>query len=166
MELIIPLMVIIVAVAIITHIKTSQPTPKKAIYHYAAKSHLMTLSEEAFFRILSESVSEKYLVFPQVHLSALLDRKLPNQDWKHAFRHINGKSVDFVLCDKMTLKPVYAVELDDYTHQYKNRVERDREVDRIFEHTDIPLVRFTNYTSLSLDDIITKFSEAHQRSSR
>ena len=66
----------------------------------------------------------------------------------------------------MTLKPVYAIELDDYTHQYKNRVERDREVDRISEHTDIPLVRFTNYASLSLDDIIAKFSEAHQRSSR
>ncbi len=165
-KIILVAMAIVVVLAIITSLRGSEQKKEKASYLYTAKKHLMTASEEAFFRMLTDVGADKYYVFPQVHLSGILDHKVPKQNWKYAFRHINGKSVDFVLCDKMTLKPVYAVELDDYTHQYKNRVERDREVDRIFEHTDIPLVRFTNYTSLSLDDIVAKFSEAHQRSSR
>ena len=60
-------------------------------------------------------------MFPQVHLSALLDHKVKGQDWRIAFRHINGKSVDYVLCDKATLQPVYAIELDDYTHEPRTR---------------------------------------------
>lgn len=144
-----------------TGFRASDRIKEKAVYTYSAKEHLMTASEEAFFRLLSDSVSERYLVFPQVHLSALLEHKIPKQNWKYAFRHINGKSVDYVLCDKMTLKPVYAIELDDYTHKHKDRVERDIEVERIFAGAKIPLVRFSDYKSLSHEDIITKLSDAY-----
>jgi len=70
------------------------------------------------------------------------------QNWTLAFRHINGKSVDYVLCEKTTFKPVYAVELDDPTHNRTDRQERDREVERIFEGTDLKLVRFRSYSDL------------------
>jgi hypothetical protein len=130
-------------------------------YSYRAKEHLMTQAEENFFRMLSQAVSEKYLVFPQIHLSALLEHEIPGQDWTYAFRHINQKSVDYVLCDKITLKPVYAIELDDYTHRLnKDRFDRDIEVERIFADAKIPLVRFRDYSRLTSDDIINKLSTA------
>jgi len=133
---------------------------KKAVYKYQAKQYYMTKSEGEFFRMLDKVAGDRYYIFPQAHLSAILDEKIKGQNWKNAFKHINGKSVDYVLCDKNTLKPVYAVELDDYTHNYSNRKERDIEVERMFQSAGVPLVRFDNYKSLVEEDIAKKFYEA------
>jgi len=104
----------------------------------------MSRTETEFFVKLERTVSERYYVFPQVHLSALLSPQAQGKDWLYAFRHINGKSVDYVLCDKQTLRPTYAIELDDYTHDKADRRKRDAEVERIFEEAELPLVRFRN----------------------
>jgi len=104
----------------------------------------MTRTEDEFFLKLEQAVSERYYVFPQVHLSSLLDHHVDGQDWGYAFRHINGKSVDYVLCSRETLRPTYAIELDDYTHEQSDRRKRDEEVERIFDEADLPLVRFKN----------------------
>ena len=42
------------------------------------------------------------------------------------------------------LRPTYAIELDDYTHNAPARRKRDAEVERIFEEANLPLVRFRN----------------------
>ena len=94
-----------------------------------------------------------------MHLSALFDHKVKGQDWKFAFRHINGKSVDYVLCDRSTLTPVYAIELDDFTHSRSDRIERDSEVERIFRQAQLPLVRFNN-KNVSESDIIRALTNA------
>jgi very-short-patch-repair endonuclease len=134
---------------------------KKTIYKYQAKQYFMTKSENDFFHMLNNVAGDRYFIFPQVHLSAILDEKVKNgQNWKAAFKHINGKSVDYVLCDKICLKPTYAVELDDYTHNYSNRQERDAEVERMFQSAGIPLVRFNDYKTLSEEDIAKRFFEA------
>lgn len=133
---------------------------KKTIYNYQAKQYFMTKSENDFFRMLNNVAGDRYFIFPQVHLSAILDEKIKGQNWKAAFKHINGKSIDYVLCDKQSLKPVYAVELDDYTHNYSNRQERDQEVERMFQSAGIPLVRFNDYKTLNQEDIAKRFFEA------
>ena len=140
--------------------KTNTAEIKKTVYKYHAKQYYMTKSEGEFFRMLDKVAGDRYYIFPQAHLSAVLDEKVTGQNWKAAFKHINGKSVDYVLCDKQSLKPVYAVELDDYTHTYKNRQERDQEVERIFQNAGIPLVRFSNYKSLTEDEMARRFFEA------
>ena len=132
----------------------------KYSYKYQAKEYFMTKSESDFFRILDKATCDKYYIFPQAHLSAILDYKVPGQNWKYAFRHINGKSVDYVLCDRQTLKPIYAVELDDYTHTYPDRQERDHEVERMLQSAGIPLVRFNDFNNLTKNEIVEKFSAA------
>jgi len=121
----------------------------------------MTRTEADFFLKLERAVSERYYVFPQVHLSAILDHKAKGQDWKYAFRHINGKSVDFVLCDRKTLRPFYAIELDDFTHNAADRKKRDSEVERIFKAANLPLVRFKN-KDLSEEEIVVALMNAAQ----
>ena len=140
--------------------RTSTAEIRKAIYKYQAKPYFMTKAENDFFRMLVNVAGDRYFIFPQAHLSALLDEKVKGQNWKAAFKHINGKSVDFVLCDRQTLKPVYAVELDDYTHNYPNRQERDQEVERMFQAAGIPLVRFNNYKSLTEEEVARQFFNA------
>jgi hypothetical protein len=117
---------------------------KNNAYSYTAKDLPMSRTEAEFFTKLEHAVSERYYVFPQVHLSSLLSPQAQSKDWLYAFRHINGKSVDYVLCDKQTLRPTYAIELDDYTHDKADRRKRDAEVERIFYEAELPLVRFRN----------------------
>ncbi len=123
----------------------------------------MTARELDFFRVLEAVAREKYYVAPQVHLSVILDQKIRGQSWEAAFRHINGKSVDCVLCDPRDFRPIYAVELDDSTHARPDRESRDREVERILAGAGIPLVRFANYENLTADDIAEKFIAARQK---
>ena len=133
---------------------------KKSTYHYFAKNAIMTERENKFFKQLNEILGNKWFIIPQVHLSALLNHKVKGQNWKAAFRHINGKSVDFVLLSKETMKPICAIELDDSTHNYKNRVERDAEVERIFAEAKLPLARFKNPEKLSRQDIVNTIATA------
>ena len=133
---------------------------KKSTYRYFAKNTIMTERENKFFKQLNEILGNKWFVIPQVHLSALLNHKVKGQNWKAAFRHINGKSVDYVLLSKETMKPICAIELDDSTHDYKNRAERDAEVERIFAEAKLPLARFKNPEKLSRQDIVNTIAAA------
>lgn len=165
MEIILIIIAIVLIIFVTQNSASSKNSdPKEINYGYVAKNHIMTPAEEKFFNLLQDTVSDKYYVFPQIHLSALLDHRVKGQNWKGAFAHINSKSVDYVLCDKQTLKPVYAIELDDYTHKREDRIARDTKVEEIFSKSGVCLVRFSNGSSLSSGDIITKLSEANQNS--
>ena len=158
------LAVIVVAAVLIIALKISSGSEKRKVfkdnaYSYSAKSLIMTYTEAQFFAKLNSAVEERYFVFPQVHLSALLDHRVKGQDWRIAFRHVNGKSVDYVLCDKATLRPVYAIELDDATHSQRDRIKRDTEVERIFAEAQLPLVRFKN-KDVSEEEIIKALMSA------
>lgn len=112
-------------------------------YQYRCKDSIMTGPEQDFFKVLIEIVDNKYYVFPQVHLDAFLNHKITGQDWFYAFNHINQKSVDFLICDKINEKPLLVIELDDRSHERPNRIERDREVERIFMSANLPIQRFS-----------------------
>jgi len=161
MELLFFAIILIIIVSVINAVSSQDKKDSKQ-YSYRAKDHIMTPTEEEFFRMLLETVSDKYFVFPQIHLSAILEYAEKDKGSLYAFRHINQKSVDYVLCEKTTLRPVYAIELDDYTHRInKDRFDRDLEFERIFKEANIPLVRFKNNIKMTPDKIITKLSEAY-----
>lgn len=160
------IIVVIVFIAIIIFVKLSGSKEKRKVhknnvYAYIAKDIPMTVTEADFFHKLTVAVDERYFVFPQIHLSAILRSTAYGQEGNYAFRHINGKSVDYVLCDKETLRPAYAVELDDYTHSQPARRKRDAEVERIFAEADLPLVRFKN-KNVSAQEIIDSLMRAHK----
>lgn len=111
-------------------------------YQYLRKDFILTQSEREFFEVLLASVENKYHVFPQVHLDVILNHKVRGQNWFGAFRHIDEKSVDFVICDKVYIKPLLAIELDDKSHEREDRIERDEEVERILNEAGMPLLRF------------------------
>ena len=54
---------------------------------------------------------------------------------------------------------MYAIELDDFTHERSDRIERDSEVERIFEEAKLPLVRFKN-RDISESEIIQALTDA------
>jgi hypothetical protein len=127
---------------------------KKALYQYKKKDFLITRAEHEFFDVLVEVLGDQYYVFTQVHLPTILKHDIPNgQNWKGAFSHINGKSVDFVICDKVGIKPILAIELDDKSHEKLDRIERDSEVERMLQDAGMPLLRFENHGSFDKEEI-------------
>lgn len=141
-------------------------TKEAHVYSYRRKDFLMTKAENDFFSVLKELLKDRYQIFPQVHLSALLDQKVKGQNWNAAFRHINQKSVDFVVCDKTYARPLLAIELDDFSHDAEERRSRDVEVERIFENANMPLLRFREYETMSREAIATQIEGALQSPNR
>lgn len=125
----------------------------KSLYQYRKKDFLITRPEHEFFDILVEVVGDKYHVFTQVHLPTIMEHKVVGQNWKGAFSHINGKSVDFVICDKSYIKPLLAIELDDKSHERQDRIERDSEVERMLQEAGMPLIRFANHGAFDKEEI-------------
>lgn len=144
----------------VSHEDAAQLRPAEVIppmYHYERRDLIMTRAENDFFKMLDTAVGENYYVFPQVHLSSLFEHKVHGQDWWKAFHHINKKSVDFVICDKQTVRPLAAIELDDWSHKLDKRKVRDIEVERIFKGANFPLLRFGHngpYTPQSIAESI------------
>lgn len=144
----------VVLLALITILRVIENQKDDATpYRYTPKDYINTRSEADLFRKLEKSFGNKYYIFPQVHLSSLLNEKIKGQNWARAFRHINGKSVDFVLVDKKTLKTICAIECDDYTHDREDRIKRDKEVNKIFKSAGIPLVRLRASLKKTSSDI-------------
>jgi len=54
---------------------------------------------------------------------------------------IDRKHVDFLLCDPATMRPLLGVELDDASHQRRDREQRDRLMEQAFAAAELPLAR-------------------------
>jgi len=128
-------------------------------YHYSRRGLIMTAAEIRFFKHLELLIGKNYYIFPQIHLSTLFDHKIYGQHFWSAFQHINRKSVDFVVCSKDTVKPQFAIELDDRSHELEHRKQRDAEVERIFHIAGLPLVRFKSEHGLTVRDIINEIKK-------
>lgn len=129
-------------------------------YEYRKKEFLMTRAEHECFDALMTAVGDKYYVFPQVHLSDILDHQVKGQGWQGARSHINRKSVDFVLCDKSYISPKLAIELDDKSHERQNRIERDAEVERILKEAGLPLLRLNNHGSFVSSELLQEINRS------
>jgi very-short-patch-repair endonuclease len=127
---------------------------EKAGYDYIKEEYVMSEPEQKCFNVFKEIIGERYYLFPQLHLDTFLKYKSFG-----AFRHINEKSVDFVLCDKQTFAPVLAVELDDRSHNRPDRQNRDREVERIMKTAEMPLLRIKEDDIHDRKELLRKIEE-------
>jgi hypothetical protein len=152
------LIVIALVLKVLSVIILEKRKKQKPVYHYKKKEFILTKAEYEFFKTLQSVVGEQYYVFPQMHLPTFIDYKVPGQSWRAAFRHIDEKSVDFVICDKNYLRPLVAIELDDSSHSREDRVLRDEEVERILKEGDLPLLRFKNKGGFSTEEVSGEIS--------
>jgi hypothetical protein len=111
--------------------------------YYAHKPNLLTKSESAFIKELYKIVPEHVMICPQVRMADVLvvSDKVKKKNFKNFFYKISSKSVDFVFCDKKTMEILFCMELDDPTHNRKERIERDKLVNNAFYDAGMPLIR-------------------------
>lgn len=109
---------------------------------YTKTEKLLTPMEARFYRILTKVLQRDLLVFAKVRLGDLMEAH-PGMDkvkQRIAFNKIACKHVDFVICNK-DLEILLGIEVDDKSHERKDRVERDVFVDGAFKSAGIKLLR-------------------------
>lgn len=115
--------------------------------YYKPKRYIITLTELKFYNILLQIAKELDLILlAQVSLYNIVEPK--ETKYKNtAFNKIRSKSIDFVLVDKENCRIKLCIELDDYTHNRPNRIERDKFINELFKSLNINLIRFkaSNY---------------------
>ncbi len=128
---------------------------------YKIKKTVMTSHERLLFETLKSLLEPKYSVYPQVNLSKIFDIEYQKlyKYYVMWFRKISQKSVDFLVVNKNTQSPLFAIELDDSSHERIDRQERDKFVDEIFKRNNFPLIRFNpgKYKPEELKSVFQKY---------
>lgn len=112
---------------------------------YKPRASIMTPTEIKYYEGLCDALDRAGLevsVWPQVNVSAIIEAKSENSKEKaRAFNRICRKSVDYVIANKETQETLVCIELDDYTHNWNSRQERDDFINTAFDDVGIPLFR-------------------------
>lgn len=112
---------------------------------YKAREYLFTKPEWRFASALQSAVQHDWLMMGKVRIADLLavesDPKLDRGDWMRAFSRISQKHIDYVLVDPGSGRVECCIELDDASHNRKDRIERDVFVNAAFDQADLPLLR-------------------------
>ena len=134
----------------------------KRLYHYFPKTFIMNPEEYRFFKVFKELLGVNYIIIPQVHLDDLV-KPMSGRSRIFSFRHINQKSVDFVICNPTSMSPKTAIEIDGISHSNERTKDRDEEVERILREAGLPLIRFKNGDHTDKDLISKKLTETLQK---
>lgn len=108
-------------------------------YPYQAKP-LLTNREYRFYLLLQRETERRgLLICPKVGLKDLIGVSTRHNYMKY-FRPIAQKHIDFVICDQ-SLHVLFAIELDDSSHDTKEAHKRDHFKDQAMRAARIPLKR-------------------------
>lgn len=123
--------------------------------YYESKKYIITLNELNLYKILLEIAKElNLIILCQVSLYSIIQTKNKNNIY---FNKIRSKSIDFVLVREKDCKINLCIELDDKTHNYQYRIERDKFINQLFSDLQIPLLRIkssTNYDKELIKNMI------------
>ncbi|MFQ7188247.1 MAG: DUF2726 domain-containing protein [Lachnospira eligens] len=123
-------------------------------FPYKAKL-LLTKSEYTFFKTLQKILdNDKYIICPKVRLEDFIDVTDKQEIFKYR-GYIKSRHVDFLICDN-NLHILFAIELDDKTHNSEKAKNTDEFKNKLFEKIGIKLYRIKtedNY-EISINNII------------
>jgi hypothetical protein len=126
------------------------------------RGRFLSANEKIFLRALDAALGHGYRAFAQVRLAELADVEDAGspQLRRKALIGVFGRSVDFVICNALSLEPVAAIEVDDRTHCLPERRARDAFVNAVFAEIDFPLLHVTARRSYSVAELREFFVKA------
>lgn len=119
---------------------------------YRLRENFLSAAELTFYRALEQAVSDMYRINNKVRLWDVL--YVPRSDESRKYENkISSKHLDFLLCDPATMQPVLAIELDDISHNRKDRQERDAFVDQALAAAGLPVLHIRAARTYSIAEI-------------
>lgn len=122
---------------------------------FVAADRVMSANEAEFYRHLVMAVGGKFLVFPQLPVSLIVqpDASMPAGARQAAMNKIDRKRVDFALVDAATMRVAMAVEVNDASHRRPSRQERDEFVSQSLAQAGVRLVTIRASRTYSADEL-------------
>lgn len=121
---------------------------------YQQKDSLITDYEKYFYNILEETFGNEYKIQTQVNLASIV-KKVDNSKYQNEL----FRNIDFGIFEKSTLKPLLMIEINDSTHKNSNRYQRDLNVRKILEESDIKLITFYSSYQNKRDYVIDRITK-------
>ena len=151
----ITLIVGIVVLIIVSVLKLLGIEPGGNANHYTRRQNLLTSEELRFYKVLNEYINNRAAIFVQIRLADIfaVKKNIDKKEYHGKLNRITSKSVDFVICEKETLKILFAIELDDKSHECESRKQRDVFVNKLFSDNELPLIRIQTQKKYSVDSI-------------
>ena len=107
---------------------------------YERRGVLLSPSEINFLRSLHLATREDWLIFSMVRLADIIKVRPKTRKYQSWNSRIQGKHLDFVLCDLETLDVKLAIELEDPTNLADSR-GRTRFINTALAAAGVPLLR-------------------------
>lgn len=122
-------------------LKRSQKETVSKALPYRLRDDFLSPAEFSFYKVLSSLAGARLTIQSKVRLADIFFVARPNENVAY-FNRISQKHLDFLVCDSVTMKPVFGIELDDASHRQNNRQERDDFVEKVCRVAGLPLLRF------------------------
>jgi hypothetical protein len=124
---------------------------------YRLRDDFLSPAELSFYHVLASVIDTRGVISAKVRLADIFFVARPNEN-KGAYNAINQKHVDFLICDPLTMKPLFAAELDDASHNRADRKERDEFVDKTFQAASLPLLHIAAQRDYNPRDIAAQIA--------
>jgi len=161
MNLLFAIAIITVILALFVALKFKKPAQNPPLA-FERCEYLFSPAERSFLGVLEQSLDNRYRVLGKVRLGDIVkpakDPSRSNQIT--ALNKIRQKHVDFIICSASDLAVVGVVELDDKSHDRKDRAGRDNFVDLVLASAKIPVLHFPARKGYELQDVRLQLAEA------
>ena len=128
------------------------------------RKYLLTKNEYGQYKKLKEYADQaELMICPKVRLLDVIEPRKGEKNYKTLFYKVQAKHIDFLICDK-DLHVLGAVELDDSSHDQKDRQERDTFVDQILESVGYKVVHTRYITEKTLLPFIPQAEQGDSES--
>ncbi|MDD4705938.1 MAG: DUF2726 domain-containing protein [Bacilli bacterium] len=121
---------------------------------YYTNKNFMTLNEYEFYNKIIE-LETKYNIVPQVNLASVIKKNSPYRYQNELYRVI-----DFGIFTKDYKKLLLLIELNDNTHNYNGRKDRDLKVKKICNDADIKLMTFYSCYPNEKDYVLNRINQS------
>jgi len=148
-------LVAFVCFALVFFIKQRQFEHPALRLPYALNQPLFQPSERELLGLLQAAVGERFVILAKVRLADVVEvtavpRRAP---WYRAVNRISAARFDFLLCDRRTLAPRCAIEMEPAS-------EANAFVDKLCRHIGLPLVRVSAETARAYDRLCAAIEQA------
>ncbi len=122
-------------------LKRSQKETRPKALPYRLRDDFLSPAEFSFYKVLSSLAGTRFTIQSKVRLADVFFVARPNENIAY-FNKIAQKHLDFLVCDSVTMKPLFGIELDDASHKRNHRQKRDAFVESVCKVAGLPLLRF------------------------
>jgi very-short-patch-repair endonuclease len=127
-------------------------------HHYTAKA-LLTASEAKFHSCLEDLSQRRCKILCKPRLADVF-----KHEDSAGFNKVSQKHIDFLICRNGDWMPMLGIELDDASHERKDRKERDMFVNKLFASVGLPLIRIHVSEVDQIEKLVENLTQAwHHR---